>query len=183
MTVWIGAIIAANALLLALMLSIGQQLFVNHLAGTAFGPASRVFYKTLLAYLERGQEVVLWLGLILVVAGLFAGANRYGTAVRTTLSGGLEDIGTKLPTAGLDVIAGPAAGSRPTPDGCGWSWSPWARSCCSGGTTLARTGCGGPWRWCWPPRRSSRSWSAPAANAQRATPAILAWPRRSRAPR
>ena len=62
MTVWIGAIVAANALLLALMLSVGQQLFVNHLAGTAFGPASRVFYKTLLAYLERGQEVVLWLG-------------------------------------------------------------------------------------------------------------------------
>ena len=105
MTVWIGAIMAANALLLALMLSVGQQLFVNHLAGTAFGPASRVFYKTLLAYLERGQEVVLWLGLILVVAGLFAGANRYGTAIRTTLSGGLENIGTKIADTGLDAIA------------------------------------------------------------------------------
>jgi len=105
MAVWIGAIVAANALLLALMLSIGQQLFVNHLAGTAFGPASRVFYQTLLAYLERGQEVVLWLGLILVVAGLYAGANRYGTAIRTTLSGGLENIGTKITDTGLDVIA------------------------------------------------------------------------------
>ena len=105
MTVWIGAIVAANALLLALMLSVGQQLFVNHLAGTAFGPASRVFYKTLLAYLERGQEVVLWLGLILVVAGLYAGANRYGTAIRTTLSGGLENIGTKFADTGLDAIA------------------------------------------------------------------------------
>jgi hypothetical protein len=106
MTVWIGAIIAANALLLALLLSAGQQLFVNHLAGTAFGPASRVFFETLLAYLERGQEVVLWLGVILVVAGLFAGANRYGAAVRTSVSGGLEGIGTKLADSGLDAIAG-----------------------------------------------------------------------------
>ena len=96
MAVWIGALVAANALLLALMLSVGQQLFVNQLAGTAFGPASRVFFQTLVSYLERGQAVVLWLGLIIVVAGLFAGANRYGTAVRRTLSGGLENIGSSV---------------------------------------------------------------------------------------
>jgi hypothetical protein len=96
MAVWIGALVAANAVLLALVLSIGQQLFVNQLAGTTFGPASRVFYETLLSYLERGQEVVLWLGLIMVVAGLFAGANRYGTAVRSSLSGGLENIGSSI---------------------------------------------------------------------------------------
>ena len=107
MAVWIGALVAANALLLAFMLAVGRQLFVNHLEGTAFGPASRVFYKTLLSYLERGQEVVLWLGVILVVAGLFAGANRYGTAVRRTLSDGLERIGSSV------------AGSRVTSAG-GW---------------------------------------------------------------
>src|SRR4051812_47342749 len=55
MAVWIGVVVAANALLLAVVLSIGRQLFVDQLAGTAFGPASRVFYETLLAYLERGQ--------------------------------------------------------------------------------------------------------------------------------
>ena len=101
MAVWIGAIIAANALLLALALSIGQQLFVNALAGTDFGPASRVFFETLLVYLDRGQQVVLWLGLIMIVAGLFAGANRYGAAARRTLSGGLENIGSS--TAGSSV--------------------------------------------------------------------------------
>jgi len=106
MAVWIGAIVAANALLLALMLSIGQQLFVNHLAGTAFGPASRVFYQTLLAYLERGQDVVLWLGVILVVAGLFAGANRYGAAVRRTLSGGLENIGSSIAGSTVTTAGG-----------------------------------------------------------------------------
>ena len=96
MTVIIGVVLAANALLLALALSVGRQLFIDELAGTMFGPASTVFYDTLLAYLERGRQVFLWLGLILVVAGWFAGPNRYGTAVRTTLAGGLEAVGAAL---------------------------------------------------------------------------------------
>ena len=37
-----------------------------------------------------------WLGLILVVVGWFTGSNASGTAVRTTLSGGLESVGAKL---------------------------------------------------------------------------------------
>ncbi|MEU8225698.1 hypothetical protein [Kribbella sp. NPDC048915] len=96
-TVIIGAVLAANALLLALALSVGRQLFIDALAGTSFGPASRVFYDTLLVYLDRARKVLLWLGLILVVAGWFAGPNRYGSAVRTTVNGGLETLGGSLP--------------------------------------------------------------------------------------
>ena len=96
MTVIIGVALLANALLLALSLSIARQLFINELAGTVFGPASSVFYDTLLAYLERGWQVLAWLGLILVVVGWFTGSNASGTAVRTTLSGGLESVGAKL---------------------------------------------------------------------------------------
>jgi hypothetical protein len=95
-TIIIGAVLAANALLVALMLSIGQQLFVNQLSGTVFGPASRVFYEQLLSYLERGQQVLLWLGLVLVVAGWFAGRNALGTAARSAVSGGLEAVGSQL---------------------------------------------------------------------------------------
>jgi hypothetical protein len=96
MTVTIGLVLAANALLVALALSVGRQLFINELAGTVFGPASSVFYDTLLAYLERGWQVFLWLGVILVVVGWFAGSNASGTAVRTTLAGGLESAGARL---------------------------------------------------------------------------------------
>lgn len=96
MAVAIGAVLAANALLVALALSIGRQLFVDQLAGTVFGAASRVFFDTLLAYLERGQQVLVGLGLILIVAGWFAGANKYGTAVRHTATGGLEGTGARL---------------------------------------------------------------------------------------
>jgi len=96
MTVIIGVALVANALLLAWSLSVGRQLFINELAGTVFGPASSVFYDTLGAYLERGWQVLGWLGLILVVVGWFTGSNASGTAVRTTLSGGLESVGAKL---------------------------------------------------------------------------------------
>jgi hypothetical protein len=96
MTVTIGVVLAANALLLALCLSVGRQLFIDQLAGSVFGPASSVFYDTLLAYLQRGGQVLLWLGLILVVAGWFTGANAAGTAVRSTISGGLQTLGAAL---------------------------------------------------------------------------------------
>ena len=96
MTVAIGFVLAGNAVLLALMLSVGRQLFVNELAGTVFGPASTVFYDTLLSFLERGQQVLLWLGLIIAAAGWFAGTNATGTATRTTVAGGLESVGSVL---------------------------------------------------------------------------------------
>ena len=102
-TVIIGAALAANALVVAWALSVGRQLFVDQLAGTVFGPASTVFYDTLLAYLRRGQQVLLWLGLIVVVVGWFAGRNRTGAAARAAVAGGLETVGSALadgPVAG-----------------------------------------------------------------------------------
>lgn len=96
MAVAIGAALAGNALILGFALSVGRQLFINDLAGTTFGPASAVFYDTLLAYLEQGVRVVAWLGLILVVAGWFSGRNSTGTAVRSTVSATLENAGSTL---------------------------------------------------------------------------------------
>ncbi len=96
MTVVIGAALAANALLVALLVSIGRQLFVDHLSGTVFGPASKIFYDTMLSYLERGQRVMLWLGLILVLVGWFVSRTRFGTAVRTTTTRNLESVGAAL---------------------------------------------------------------------------------------
>jgi hypothetical protein len=104
MTVIIGIVLAANALLVAWALSVGQQLFIDQLAGTVFGPAASVFYATLLAYLVRGWQVILWLGVILVAIGWFAGSNASGAAVRGWVSGGLE-------TAGAALADGPVGGA------------------------------------------------------------------------
>jgi hypothetical protein len=95
-TVIIGALLAANAVLLALALTVGRQLFIDALAGTTFGPASAVFYDTLLSYLERGRQVFLRLGLAIVVIGWFAGPNKSGTAVRAAVRDGLEGVGAAL---------------------------------------------------------------------------------------
>jgi len=96
MTVLIGIGIGLNAFLVAYALSVGRQFFVNELEGTVFGPASTVFYKTLLTYLERGWHTFLWMGVILVVAGWFTGRNHSGTIVRTTVAEGLETLGSRL---------------------------------------------------------------------------------------
>ncbi len=96
MVVTVGVLLAANGVLLALALSVARQLFINELAGTVFGPASSVFYDTMLSYLERGWHVMCWLGVLLILAGLFAGPNRAGTAVRTSVRDGLEGVGGKL---------------------------------------------------------------------------------------
>ena len=96
MAVAIGVVLALNALLVALALTIGRQLFVNELAGTVFGPASTVFYDTLLAFLERGRKVMLWVGLILVAAGWFAGRTATGAATPAAVVGGLESAGEAL---------------------------------------------------------------------------------------
>jgi hypothetical protein len=114
MTVWVGAILAANALLLAWALSVGQQLFINQLEGTTFGPASRVFFQTLVAYLDRGQAVVLWLGIVIVLAGLFAGATRYGSAVRKVVADGLEKTGSSVSETRI------SAGGRWVDANAGW---------------------------------------------------------------
>src|SRR4029453_901752 len=102
-TVIIGAVLAANGLLGGGGLSTGRQLFVNQLAGTVFGPASTVFYNRLLSFLQRGQQVLLWLGLFLGGGGGLAGPNRPGAAARTAVAGGLETVGSALadgPVAG-----------------------------------------------------------------------------------
>ena len=60
----------------------GGTLFDNQLAGTPFGPASKVFYETMLAYLQRGQTGRALPGPLPGRRGLVRRSNRYGTAVR-----------------------------------------------------------------------------------------------------
>lgn len=102
-TVVIGVLLAVNSLLLAFVIAVGRQMFIDALADTEFARATTVIYNTLLAYLNRGQHVLLWLALILVVTGCYLGRNAVGTAVRTTVCRGLETVGAAL-------AGGPAAG-------------------------------------------------------------------------
>jgi len=106
MTVAIGLALAANAPLVAFALSVGKQLFVDHLAGTVFAPASTVFFDQLLSYLVRGVRVFLWLGVLLVVVGWFASRTRSGRAVRGAVSGGLERAGSAVSFPAMARVGG-----------------------------------------------------------------------------
>ena len=105
-----------------------------------FGPASRVFYEQFLSYLERGQRVLLWLGLVLIVVGWFAGRTAPATAARSTVTSGLESVGSAF-TDTLSSRAGPM--DRSERRGCAMRpahWEPWS---CSGATTSPSRGCSG----------------------------------------
>jgi hypothetical protein len=111
MAVTIGILIAVNALLLALLLSVGRQLFIDSAAGTLFAPASPVFYDTLFAFLKRGQQVLLALGIVLAVLGWFAGRSRYSDAVRSSVSGALERVGGAVREPHVDATGRWVAGN------------------------------------------------------------------------
>jgi hypothetical protein len=98
MSLAIGIALAVNALLVGFALTVGERLFVNAFSGTVLGPASTVIYTGLLAFLERGWQVFLWLGVILVAAGWFAGVTRSATFSRARVSGALRAGGTKVGT-------------------------------------------------------------------------------------
>ena len=103
MTVITGVVLAANALVVGAALSVGRQMFIDALSDTEFASASTVIYDTLLSFLMRGQQVLLWLALVLVVTGWYLGRNASGSAVRRTVRDGLERVGATLadgPTAG-----------------------------------------------------------------------------------
>ncbi len=113
MTVLIGVVLAANALVVGAALSVGRQLFIDALTDTELAAASTDVYDTLLSFLMRGQQVLLWLALVLVVTGWFLGRNTFGSAVRRTVRDGLEKVGAALadgPTAGPGHWVGANAG-------------------------------------------------------------------------
>lgn len=80
----IGVALIANAGLGAALVWVGRQVFVDELAGTAFAPAGRILYDTLVADLGAGQQLMLILGLGLalsaVLTGRLAGRTRLTTA-------------------------------------------------------------------------------------------------------
>ena len=98
-----GIVLVVTAFVLIFGLGIAQAEFENQLENTPFGPASSVFWDTLLAYLIAGIQAVLTLGLAVIVAGWFGGRTKSALYCRGQVVTGLTEIGQRLP-AGLDAI-------------------------------------------------------------------------------
>jgi hypothetical protein len=101
-----GIVLTVWGFLLTIGLAIGQSTFKNQLSGTPFGPASDVFWETLLEYLIMGIQAVIALGIVLIVAGWFGGRTALATAVRRPLVKGLTELGSRMPgLAGVGAFA------------------------------------------------------------------------------
>ena len=97
----IGVAFVVNALLVAFVLNVSERLVVNALSDTVLAPASTVIYTQLLSFLTRGWQMLLWLGVVLIVAGWFAGITSSGAGARRWVSQGLRAGGAAIGTEGL----------------------------------------------------------------------------------
>ncbi len=91
-----GIFLVACAGLLSMALSSGEESFNNQLEGTAFAPASEVFWSTLLAYLILGLKAIFVLGLVAIVAGWFGGRTSVAVKVRGHIVKGLDELGDRV---------------------------------------------------------------------------------------
>ena len=91
-----GLALMITSFVLGFALAYGKVTITDSLKDTVFGPASSVFYATILNYLDDAWRALFVLGLVLAAGGLLAGRNRAGTTVRTYARQGLEDAGAQL---------------------------------------------------------------------------------------
>lgn len=97
LVVTLGIVLLVEAGLLSVAIGAGQERFENQLIGTAWQPASAIFWDTLLNFLLLGIQAVLLLSVVLIVAGWFGGRTRAARLVRGRIIRGLDDIGDRLP--------------------------------------------------------------------------------------
>ena len=98
-----GIVFAVSGVVVLVGLGIGETTFTNQLSGTPWGPASDIFWATLLEYLIAGTQAIVALGIVLIVAGWLGGRTRLAQRVRDPLAAGLTDIRGRL----FDGGAGP----------------------------------------------------------------------------
>ena len=92
----VGLVIAVDALVVRLAMSIGEATFVDALSTTAFASASTVFYTTIVTYLIAFIRTLFVLGLLLALIGWFIGDSPSSIASRTWLSTMLSGGGARV---------------------------------------------------------------------------------------
>lgn len=98
-----GIVLVIAALLVRWVMAAVEQVFVDQLSTTVFASASHAFYSTLFVYLLDGIRATIVLGLVLIVAGWFAGTTSWALTLRGHVKRGLASIGRRMPggVAGL----------------------------------------------------------------------------------
>ncbi len=104
MVLAVGIALVVTGGLTTWALGVGKTFFVDQLAGTVFGGASGVFWDTLLNYLMTGLQGLMIFGVVVAIAGWFAGSSRPAKNVRAHMVAGLTELGSNLPENGLSTF-------------------------------------------------------------------------------
>ena len=101
MVVWIGALLVFWSALISVALAIGENVFVDQLAGTPFGPASSMFYTTLVAYLSNSVWSLLLVGIGMIIVGFYLGRTGAARQLRVGTKRATESLASNFPTGPL----------------------------------------------------------------------------------
>lgn len=101
-----GVVLAVVGAALLVALGIARGAFVNTLINTPFGPASEVFYDQLFAYLLAAAEVVLLLGVIVFVVGIYLGQSRLAIELRGAVDRAATALSSVIPAGPITSSAG-----------------------------------------------------------------------------
>ena len=91
-TVATGIVLVASGVVMLIAENAGETVFTNQLSGTPWGPASSIFYSTLLDYLVAGTEAIVALGIVLILAGWFGGRTGIARKARGEVTTGLAEL-------------------------------------------------------------------------------------------
>lgn len=112
LAVWLsrrkGRMVLATGIALIVMTGVtkigldqAQTIFTDQLKGTIFAPASQAFWDTFFKYLIQGIQAMLVLGLIIAIAGWLGSRVGAASKLRRWLAGGLEQLGSEIPSSGI----------------------------------------------------------------------------------
>jgi hypothetical protein len=104
MVVWIGALLVFWSVLLSIALTIGENVFVNQLAGTPFGPASEVFYTTLFSYLTNSVWSLLLIGIGMIIVGFYLGRTGAARQLRVGTERAAASLASNFPNGPLSGV-------------------------------------------------------------------------------
>ena len=92
-----GLVVVIVGAALLIGLAVVRGAFVNTLVQTPFGPASEVFYDQLFSYLLGAAEVMLLLGAIIFVIGVYLGQSRIAVEARGAVQRGAQSMSRVIP--------------------------------------------------------------------------------------
>ncbi len=101
-----GIVLLASGVVVVQSLSVGENIFVDQLAGTVFAPASQVFWNTLFLYLVEGAKAIAILGAVVMFAGWLSGRTKSARWVRGHVTRGLAEISSRMPEGLQGSLAG-----------------------------------------------------------------------------